>query len=628
MSITLSGQEIIASKNASNKVLRLYEKADKFLRKGKVEQAIARLESAVAEDPRFIEGHLKLGGVFYKKQAFKKAAYHFHEAYSLDSTNVKIIQSLALSYEEDRNYKQALVYFLKYREVNKNISPEYNRLIGKKISDYRFRIQALKNKGTFSPEPLPSTINKATFSEYSPSLTADGNKLFFTRVTDNQEDIYYSERDSNGLWSEAILLPNLNTNENEGAHNISADGRTILFTYCSDRPSTAYRGCNIFASFKRKGGWTKPEYFNVINSKAWDSQPNISADGRTIIFASKRPGGKGESDLWVSTRNDNGQWTEPSNLHTINTFLREESPFLHADGKTLYFKSEGHPGFGSFDLFKSVLRKDGSWSEPQNLGHPINTEDHEGSMIVSLDGKTAFYSRGNGMVGFDKIRSDIYTFELPDSLRAHPVGFVKFNIFDAESNEAIMARINVQASDGVTDSYQTDEEGSSLLPLPLGQDYSLNIDKKDYYFYSERFELNTVSTVKSAFEIDVFLRPIVTTHVEKEKPVILKNILFESGSFEFKQESYFELNQLLQLLLDNKEVKIEIRGHTDNVGEEEDNFLLSQNRAKAVYDYLVSKGISKDRLTFIGYGEMKPIVSNSTVEGRKINRRTEFIRKQ
>ncbi|GLR18937.1 OmpA family protein [Portibacter lacus] len=631
MSIFLSGQEIITKNNATKGVIKLYNKAQDCVQNQKPEKAIKKLNSAIAKEPQFIDAYLLLGGIQYDLKDYDAAIHNFEKAFNLDSTySPKVLQALALCYEAQKDNAQASLYFRKFLDNADRLKPEYVKEVEKKIRDFDFREEALKNPVPFTPEILPAEINQPKLSEYSPSLTADGRRLFFTRITKSQEDIYYTEKDTNGMWQEARLLPNLNTLENEGAHNISADGKTILFTYCSNSQQNNVRGCNIYVSFKNENSWSKPVYFDAINSKSWDTQPNISADGKTIIFVSKRPGGKGDSDLWWTRKNKDGKWTIPENLSAvINTPYREESPFFHPDGKTLYFKSEGHPGMGSFDLFKSELLADSTWSEPENLGYPINTEDHEGAMIVSLDGKTAYYSRGNGKIRFDQVQSDLYTFELPEAVRSNPVGFLSIRVFDAETKLPLEAIVRLQSSDDNTrETLNTGKDASLLIVLPLGENYSLNIDKKNYYFYSERFELEALNTAETAFEIDVYLKKIEEKQAEDPEPVILKNVLFATGSYELEKESFFELDQLANLLEENVNIQIEIQGHTDNVGNDDDNQQLSENRAKAVNNYLIQKGISKDRLTFVGYGETEPISSNETEEGRKINRRTTFIIKE
>ncbi len=623
----LHSQEIVTIDNAPKKVRKLYEKAEKKFATNDNLGGKKKLHQAIALEARFIDAHLRLGGIYYKERKFGKAVTSFQTAYQLDSSNHKITQALAASYEGAQDYTRAGQFYKEYLSQAPKVKPEYRAEVERKIRNFEFRKIAIKNPLAFDPIALPSQINTPTFSEYSPSLTADGKRMFFTRVTGNQEDIYFSQKDSSGTWSEAILLPNLNTMENEGTHTISANGKIIMFTYCNPRAEIPYRGCNIYASFLKSGRWTKPAFFETINSRSWDTQPNISADGQIVIFVSKRKGGHGESDLWWSKRNTEGRWLAPENLGPmINTSLREESPFLHSDGKTLFFKSEGHPGMGSFDLFRSELQEDGTWSQPVNLGYPINTKDHEGALVVALDGSTAYYSRGDGEVNFDSKGSDLYAFTLPVEARAHPSGFANIRVFNEDGSSKLTAGLELKSSEGTYRKLRTDEDGEALVILNVGENYSLNIEKTEYYLHSERFELDRTNTAKTAFEIRVYLRKIELEEVSE--PTILKNVLFETGSFELKPESFFELDNLARLLNENLELKIEIRGHTDNVGQDADNQRLSENRARAVYQYLVAKKVDIGRLSYEGLGETEPIGDNGTEEGRKMNRRTDFISKQ
>ena len=628
MPMLLCGQTVVTEKNAPKSIIKLYKSAQKCVDKKEIGEAIEKLEKAVEKEPAFIDAHLQLGGLYYSRGEYKQAIDHFSRAEKLDADyNVRVFQALAQSYEAVSNYEQASSYYEKYLSKDDKVREDYKKEVERKIRDFEFRTNAIANPVPFSPTKLSVKINSDQYSEYLPSLTADSERIFFTRVTQNQEDIYYSEKDSIGQWIEAVMLPNLNTLENEGAHSISANGKTILFTSCTDGRNGGPRGCNIYAAFKRGGNWSKPAFFDAINSKAWDSQPTISADGQIIVFASRRKGGKGGSDLWWTKRNENGRWSKPENMDSIiNTTSREESPFLHPDGKTLYFKSDGHPGMGSFDLFKSKLNDDGSWSTPLNLGYPINTEDHEGALIVALDGKTAYYSRGDGDVGFDKSNTDIYTFTLPDIVSAYPVGFANIKVVDAETLEVLAASVNIQSSQGQLRSINTDQEGESLIILPIGENFSINIDKEGYYFHSERFELvDSNATSASAFEVTIPLSKIVPVKEVAAEPVILKNVLFETGSYDLKSESYFELDNLVRLLNQNPGLKIEIRGHTDDVGDDGANQILSEKRARSVYDFLIKNEIDGTRLNYVGLGETQPIASNETEEGRQMNRRTEFL---
>jgi outer membrane protein OmpA-like peptidoglycan-associated protein len=449
--------------------------------------------------------------------------------------------------------------------------------------------------------------------------------MYFTRVTENQEDLYYAIKDQDGNWGEAIFMKEINTYENEGAHCISADGKTILFTACSDGRNGQPRGCNIYISTLKLGQWSKPEYFKALNSKAWDAQPNISADGRIIVFASRRAGGQGKSDLWWMSKNGEDVWTSPANMgNVINTKGNEESPFLHPDGKTLYFKSDNHLGFGSFDLFVSRVVENGEWGVPENIGYPLNSSDHEGALVVSLDGVKAYFSRGNGATKFDKRQSDIYQFDLPLKSRPNPVGFVKIKVLDSDSGAPLTTMVEIQKKNNTIlskRSYETDGLGEILITMEAGYDFSLNISKEGYQFYSDRFEM-TVNEAIITQEIEVPLHKLI---IEAEnEPIVLKNVLFEIGSSILLEESVFELDKLMMLMTDNVKINIEIRGHTDNVGEEEANLILSEERAKAVYEYLIQNGIDSSRLDYKGFGESLPIADNETTLGRKQNRRTEF----
>ena len=624
----VSGQEVVSLKNAPTSVLKLYQKAEKQIRKKDYPKAICFLEKAIKKEALFIDGILKIGGLYYEKSNFQQAKEYFLRAIELDSTyDYRALQALSLSLEKNKEYQEA-AYFLKKYRSQPNLSEEGMRKTDRKIKTLEFIATSRANPTLIDIQKLGSTVNTSNFENW-PSLTADGNTMFFTRLTENQEDLYYTQKDSLGQWSDAKMMPNINTYENEGAHCTSADGKIVLFTYCSDGRAGQAKGCNIYISRKRGETWSSPVYFNEINSSAWDSQPNISGDGKTIIFSSTRKGGKGKADLWISTIGTDGKWGAPKNLgDVINTRGDDGAPFFHPDGKTLYFMSDHHIGLGSNDLFYTKMGENNKWRKPVNLGFPINGEYHEGAMVVSLDGKTAYFSRGNLAENAQRNDLDIYTFELPPESRAHPMGFVKINVKDAVTLEALVSNVEIQSTDESSDTksqFMTDEEGSILIPLEIGKNHSFNVNKSGYYFKSERIELSEPLLVEDAYELELLLDPIAPSVAIVEKPVVLKNVLFETGSYALLESSGFELGKLVELLDNNLKLKIEIRGHTDNVGEGSDNDILSEQRAKAIFTYLIGRGISADRLSYKGFGEKKPIDTNETVQGRKNNRRTEFV---
>jgi outer membrane protein OmpA-like peptidoglycan-associated protein len=355
-----------------------------------------------------------------------------------------------------------------------------------------------------------------------------------------------------------------------------------------------------------------------INSEQWESQPCLSPDKRDLYFASRRPGGYGGSDIYVSHLQANGKWGDPENLgEVINTTADEQCPFIHADNQTLYFTSSGLPGYGDADLFYIRKGPNGVWSNPVNLGYPINTISQEGTLFITSDGKTAYYSsdRNDSKGGLD-----IYSFDLREDVRPRKTLWVKGQVFDNKTKKGLPSAVELidLASKESLSKVQTDEHGNYLITLPVGKDYAFNVNRKGYLFYSDNFSLRQ-RTPDSTYEKNIPLQPI-----EVDASIVLNNIFFDINKFDLKPESQVELDKLMQLLTDNPTLKIEISGHTDNAGKPADNLALSVNRAKAVVSYLTGKGIAATRLIAKGYGETKPMADNKTEDGRAMNRRTEM----
>jgi outer membrane protein OmpA-like peptidoglycan-associated protein len=401
--------------------------------------------------------------------------------------------------------------------------------------------------------------------------------------------------------------------------SISPDGRTFVFTACEKDDS--FGSCDLYVAESVGGKWQKPSNLGPnINTKSWETQPTLSADGTMLIFTSTRPGGQGKADLWMSRKDPSGRWLPAENLGaTINTEEDENSPFLHPDGRTLYFSSKGHPGLGGFDLFKSELQADGSWGKPINLGYPINTKDDERHLIINANGKTGFIS-ANYKDSYGGI--DIYAFDIPMSIMPSPVTYIKGVISGGKNNQPIGATfelVDLTSGKILISGTSDSKTGMYLSCLPSSGRFAFNAKADGYLFHSENFTLSGKQDPAKFFELDIQLKAI-----EKGESIVLNNIFFETASSTLLPESYIELDRLKVLLEKNPSIKVEIGGHTDNVGKDEMNKKLSEDRAWSVVNYITSKGINASRLIARGYGASKPIADNGSETGRAKNRRTEF----
>ncbi|HUH73067.1 MAG TPA: OmpA family protein [Chitinophagales bacterium] len=580
----------------------------------KYEATLSELELFVEKNPEYLIARKFLAESYLYTFRNQEAADFIQKTiqkFQLNDADWWAMQ--AESYQQLKKYPEAIAALHQLIKVP-FLGLPYQNVVKSKIKKLEYTWHMIQNPVPFTPKNLGDVINTSAYELY-PFLSPDGNKLYFTRKEKN-EDLYYAEK-VDDKWSEVYPLP-FNTNQNEGAQTVSSNGRLILFTACNH--PTGLGSCDIFYSFLINGEWTTPSGIGApINSTDWDSQPSISANGMSILFSSNRPDGKGGKDLYISYLNKRNQWTEPQNLgSTINTSGDEETPFLHADGRTLYFSSNGHPTVGAKDLYVSRLSDDGIWSTPQNLGYPINTEGDESSIYVALDGKSAFVS-SDRPGGQGKL--DIYEFSLNDSVQANPATYVQAIVKDVNSKKLLDAQYSVYDfnTNQLFAQGRTFNDGNFLICMPLDKTFSLQIEKDGYVFHSEQFQPQ-IASMSQPYLLEVDLFPI-----EQGASLILKNVLFKTDSYELESVSFPELQKLIELLKKDLQIKAVIQGHTDNVGKPAYNLELSQKRAQAVVEYLVKNGIALNRLSAKGFGESQPISTNDTKEGRQLNRRTEFV---
>ena len=634
--IILSGQISAQSYSTkSKKAIEYFNKALSYYNSYNYKEAIYWSGQALNKDDKFIEIYYLLSDIFGEMKKYDKKIIALQKAIKIKpEKSILAYFTLAKTELQIGRYEDAEKDF---EILNKyDTKKQYSAKTEAYLKKCKYGIEAMKHPVEFNPVNLGKNIN-SEFDEYLPSLTADEQTLIFTRLIpdgriafdgtyEKQEDFFISHRENDIFTPAKAFGSPLNTHGNEGAQSISADGKLLFFTSCEyEKGKSAhgktYGSCDIYVSRKEGETWGKAKNLgSPVNSKYWESQPSFSANGKTLYFASNRPSGKGGIDIWKTEMKEDGTWTKPINLgDTINTEKHEQSPFIHYDGKTLYFSSNGHPGMGKSDLFLSRKDKNGHWQKPKNLGYPINTFDEEVSLTLNAKGDKAFFasSKKSQFGGID-----LYTFEITKENRPEQVTYIQGIVFDKETKEKLASEIklvNLNTKKEVARAYSDKVNGKYLVCLPAGEDYAFNVSENGYLFYSANFSLSKTDDSLEIYKFDIPLSPI-----KKGEKTVLKNIFFDTDSYKIKPESYVELENLYHFLKKNPSVKIEISGHTDNTGNEAHNKQLSLNRAKSVYNYLIDKKIENQRLIYKGYGSTQPVADNTSETGKQQNRRTEI----
>ena len=612
--------------STNKKAVGLYEKGMQCMYRSDLPCAENNFKQAAGADLKFAEPNIMLGEMFEDKHLDSMACVYYNAAVQANPTFYTMAWYRLGELElRQQHFAAAVEAYKQFLSLDKK-NPDKHAEVEKKMKTVAFRQQAYANPVPFNPQNMGAAVNSAN-DEYLPALTADGQTLVFTRRfprtgrttanTDMEEDFYVSVK-KNGEWTKAVRMSEpVNTYDNEGAQCISQDGRMMIFTGCN-RKDGAGR-CDLYICRREGNQWSKPQNLGMpVNTAAWEAQPTFSVDGKTLYFVSNRKGGLGGMDIWKSEL-VNGQWSQPQNLGApVNTPGDEKTPFIHFDDRTLYFASDGHVGMGGLDLFMSKLQDDGSWSDPVNVGYPINTEGDESNMIVGADGRTAIYS-SDQLGGYG--REDLYMFELPETVRPQATTYIKGIVYDKKTKKLLSAAFTIADLTTKTDVVSATSDpvdGSFLLTMPGLHQYALSVSKEGYLFYSQNFEM-TAASIDNPYLLEIPLEPI-----EVGSSITLRNVFFETAKWDLTAASSVELDKVVDLMAKNQSMRVMLEGHTDNVGSDAANHKLSENRAKAVYDYLVKHGVASNRLQYKGYGESKPIADNNTEEGRAQNRRTVF----
>jgi len=619
------------SKN--KKAIKLYEAGLEAYNQRNNDLSVTFLTEAAEKDPAFVEAYILMSQAQNELGDVPAAIISLDKGMNINPRYFPNgFYFLGEMYMVEGNYKNAQTNFAEFLETGKGKEATKMRCqLG--LKNCAFAIHAMDNPVDFTPVNLGEGVN-SEFPEYYPCLTADEQMLLYTRVLPDdrslqgkQEDFFVSQLDGD-IWSASEGIREINSPMNEGAPSLSHDGQVLIFTACEVNGEWGFGraglgSCDLFFSQKVGHAWSKPlNLGEKINSYYWESQPSIAADGKTLYFVRGKSTARGiqEQDIWVSKLSKGGVWQKATKVQGyVNTVFEEESVLIHPDGETMYFSSNGHVGMGGLDIFMSKIQPDGSWGEPTNLGYPINTHGNENSLLVGATGELAFFASDRDG-GFGDL--DLYSFILPEEYRPNRVTYTKGVVFDALSYKKLEARfevIDLETERVVCESYSNPKTGEFMVSLPVDKDYALNASREGYLFFSGNFSLKGLDDLEEhAMEVPM----------EKIKPgskVVLNNIFFETASFLLRDQSTIELDKLAEFLLVNRTTRIEIGGHTDNVGGIDENQILSENRAMEVVEYLIGKGIETYRLVAKGYGESDPISDNDTEKGRAQNRRTQFM---
>jgi outer membrane protein OmpA-like peptidoglycan-associated protein len=572
----------------------------------------------------------KIGMCFLESASKQKASKYLQRAIELNPTVDKYISYyLGYSYHLNMDWDKATYFYNEFlKQRSGQLSPNGVSHVQNRINQCNNGREIVTTPIKVKVENVSSNIN-TEWNEYGAVISADESMMLFTArqpsssggrldplLNETYEDIYMSTKQADGQWGKPVCLPKpVNGPDHDAVCAVSPDGQKFIMYGKKN-------GGDLFESTLSGTVWSEPVSLgNNINTSSQETSACYSPDGNTLYIVSDMPGGSGKRDIYMSKRDASGVWGVPVNLgKTINTPFNEEGIYMHPDGKTLYFSSEGHTSIGGYDIFKSVFdQQTGTWSTPENMGYPVNTVDDDVFFVMNASGERAYYMSINpdGKGG-----KDLYQATFQDKSKEEPqLTLVKGIIIDSVSRKPLEAKIEIVDNEtGKVFSTLTSnsETGKYLVSLPSGKNYGISVSKEGYLFHSENFDL------PEATDYQEFTKDIELKRVLIGSKVTLNNIFFDFDKSTLRPESTTELNRLSKLLKDNPYLKIEISGHTDNVGSVTYNQKLSEARAKAVVDFLIGDGVSQDRVSFKGYGESQPVSTNQTAKGRQLNRRTEF----
>ena len=602
-----------------------YKKAKRLAEDRSFSESTKYLKKAIADQTDYADAYNLLGKIYFIKENYDKAVENFELAINYcPMYSPYVYSSLAEIKFNNKQFEKSIQYyekFLQFMGVDEKKKAEARKQI--KLASFYHKMYS--NPVPFNPKPVYGI--STTNDEYLCAMSPDNETSYFTRRYSKQkvgmlrpetvEEFTFSKLE-NGQFQKGVEMPYpFNMRKNEGGPTLSVDNRELYLTICSNLKG--YNNCDIYYTYKKYDYWSDLEKlkFPINKPDCWESQPTISSDGNTLIFSSIRPEGLGGSDLYSVSKDSDGNWGEIV-LLSVNTKGNEKSPFLHPDSETLYFSSDTHLGLGGLDIFYCKKDSTGKWSNPINIGHPINTEKDDFAFFVSTDGKTAYFSSNNfsGVGGWD-----LYEFSLYKKARPEKIMFLRGDVKGEYDEMLFDATVEVKSikTKKVQKIKVNQETGEyvGVIKVDDDEDIMVTVKSKDYAFNSRYISSENIFSTPQNFNFEM-------QSIEEDKAFRINNIYFDSDDFELNDQAKIILNSFIDFMAFNSTIDVAIHGHTDNVGDELSNQELSAKRAKQVHDYLISSGIDGERLSYKGYGESKSLVPNNTEENRAVNRRTEF----
>lgn len=608
-----------------SRAIKLYQEGEALTISRQYDQAIAKYQAAIAREGSFLEAYVKASQLMITQGRLVEA-----EKIALQGKGKLAGKNATPKNIADYGWLFSNLYLKQgkfteaYRQFQE-VDPLFDENFKRSIYYSQMKVQMdflgteLGDVRSIKKEILPSPLNGFKL-QYFPVLTADGGQILFTKRdgTGNfdKEDIFTAFADGDSSWTKPqSIAQTINSAFNEGTCTVTADGKILIYTSC-DAPDSQ-GSCDLYIAYKVNGAWQRPTNMGAkVNSRSWDSQPSLSADGRVLFFSSNRRGGYGGNDIWYTVRQNDGSWTDAKNLGSIvNTPKDEISPFMFFNNEILFFATDGHQGFGGMDIFLSRV-KNGEFQKPENLGLPINDHLDQVALFITAKKDYAYYTELTKEEE-ENDRSLLYRFKFPEEIYlGENLTVTEGKVFNSKTGQPIEATLSLVSLKNDSTLYQFQSDGKTgdfMMLYPETAVSGLYVEKKGFLPKIYNVERDKIQNVK---DLKIELIPVASG-----EQFVFENVFFDFDKFDLKPASMTSLNRLFKFLQENPNVNILISGHTDNIGNQAYNQTLSLQRAKSVQTFLVMAGLHAGRVLVEGKGDKEPLVPNTSPENQALNRR-------